>query len=161
MAANFHELCQSESVSRMWTIQEFLLAQKMTVCCGLHRIDFDYFLIALWWHRRIRIYLVRAQPDSRYLERMDGDLPLLHARARLFLIHDFWNNSQNDPSILDNYFREYGLVKDYMLVCIKSGMNQTNLREAKHTVYLELGRYFQVTEPGDHIYAIYGLITAV
>jgi hypothetical protein len=69
---------------------------------GVHRIDCNYFLVALWWHKRVKIYLTRKQPGSRNLDRMEDNLPLLQARAILYLIHSYRNNSQDEPSILDS-----------------------------------------------------------
>jgi hypothetical protein len=131
---------------------------------GVHHIDFNYFLVALWWHKRVRDYLKQKQPGSRYLEKLEDDLPLLRARARLHPIHSYRNISRDEPSILDTeatrYYYEYRLIESFMLVDVKSEMGWMKNRQAIYPeFYLEFGRYFEATKAEDRIFAMHGLMS--
>jgi hypothetical protein len=160
MGISFRRHCQSFSwLSRMWTLQELPYARRSITYCGRHALDFDVLSASLLWYDRLSLFLRTGNhPD---FQKADDWTPY-HLRARTLLCAINQSGAMATGSQLipgGVWFYVHLAYRKYTKAArgyLPKNLNYEELAFA----YLESSRFFDATDPRDHIFAMYSLMQA-
>jgi hypothetical protein len=138
-------------------LQELLYARRSITYCGTCPLDFDVFSASLHWYDRVRRFLyVSKHPD---FQKLDDWVPYqLRSRTLLCAIHE--SGAAATPSQLIPYGKWLYVRLAYRnnTKAARSYLPTSLNRDELAFAYLEFSRFFDATDPRDHIFAMYSLI---